>query len=241
MNPARARFAILVALAAIAGALQAQTADLRGEQVVKLQCIKCHEAGVNGAPKIGDREAWIPRMKQGMDRLVRSAIRGHGKMPARGGMAQLTDPEFRAAVLYMVNGRAPEPKQAPAPAAAPDPNVKVVGGTEFRLGVVAAESLRGRPEASLHGGIPKGSGYYHINVSLHDSKTKAELKDARVEARVANALSGETKKLEGVAINGMTAYGNYFRLRSKDAYTITIEVYRAGSAQPTEAKFDLKR
>jgi cytochrome c5 len=37
------------------------------------------------------------------DGTVRSAIHGHGNMPARGGMADLTDPEVRAAILYMFN------------------------------------------------------------------------------------------------------------------------------------------
>ena len=45
------------------------------EQVVRSQCAKCHEAGVGGAPKIGDRAAWIPRLKQGVDSLVRSVIK----------------------------------------------------------------------------------------------------------------------------------------------------------------------
>ena len=74
-----------------------------GEQVVRMQCSKCHEAGVGGAPKLGDRAAWIPRVKQGLDTVVRSAINGHGGMPARGGMADLTDPEIRSAVIYMFN------------------------------------------------------------------------------------------------------------------------------------------
>ena len=85
-------------------------ADARtGEQIVKARCIKCHEKGVNGAPRIGDRDAWIPRLKDGLDATVRSAINGHGGMPARGGMANVTDAEMREAVIYMVNkGRVPE-------------------------------------------------------------------------------------------------------------------------------------
>ena len=57
-----------------------------GEQIVKMRCSKCHETGKGGAPKIGDRDAWIPRLKDGLDATVRSAINGHGGMPARGGM-----------------------------------------------------------------------------------------------------------------------------------------------------------
>ena len=80
-----------------------KTADRTGEAIVKAQCVKCHETGVNGAPKLGDRAAWIPRVKQGLDVVVRSAIKGHGAMPPRGGMADLTDSEIRSAVIYMMN------------------------------------------------------------------------------------------------------------------------------------------
>lgn len=95
--------AILGLAAAIPGIAQAQSADRTGEQIVRAQCAKCHDAGKSGAPKIGDRAAWIPRVKQGLDVVVRSAIRGHKGMPARGGMADLTDAELRSAVVYMFN------------------------------------------------------------------------------------------------------------------------------------------
>jgi cytochrome c5 len=72
------------------------------EEIVAGHCAKCHGAGLGGAPRIGDREAWFARLKPGVDALVRSAIHGHGGMPARGGMAELTDPEVRDAVIYMV-------------------------------------------------------------------------------------------------------------------------------------------
>ena len=83
-------------------------AERTGEQIVKAQCSKCHEAGKGGAPRIGDRNAWIPRLKDGLDNTVRSAINGHGGMPARGGVADLTDREVRGAIIYMF--------QAPPPA-----------------------------------------------------------------------------------------------------------------------------
>jgi len=74
-----------------------------GKEIVEAQCVKCHGTGAGGAPKIGDRAAWTPRVKQGLDSVVRSAIHGHGAMPPRGGMADLTDTEFRSAVVYMFN------------------------------------------------------------------------------------------------------------------------------------------
>ena len=86
---------------------KAPPAERTGEQVVKAQCIKCHQAGTGGAPKIGDRDAWIPRLKHGLDLTVQSAIKGHGGMPARGGLPDLTDREVRNAIIYMFRGSEP--------------------------------------------------------------------------------------------------------------------------------------
>jgi cytochrome c5 len=74
-----------------------------GKEIVETHCVKCHGTGVGGAPKIGDRAAWTPRVKEGLDVVVRSAIHGHGAMPPRGGMADLTDAEIRSAIIYMFN------------------------------------------------------------------------------------------------------------------------------------------
>jgi len=219
-----------------------------GAEVVKVQCMKCHETGKGGAPRIGDRAAWTPRLKNGLDNTVRSAINGHGGMPARGGMADLTDSEIRGAIVYMFNpGQVPAKGPSAALPKAPDPNHKVVDGTEIYLGIVAAESMRasyskGTPESSMHGGIPSGKGYYHVNISLFDSKTRAAITDAQVEAGVREPVSGgETKKLELVRINNTQSYGNYFRMSSNNPYTITVLIRKPGSSRVIEARFDFKR
>jgi cytochrome c5 len=72
-----------------------------GEAIVQARCNDCHATGKGGAPKVGDSKAWVGRAKDGFDSLVRSAIHGHGAMPARGGMADLTDAEMRDAVSWM--------------------------------------------------------------------------------------------------------------------------------------------
>ena len=72
-----------------------------GVEIVAARCHDCHETGVGGAPKIGDQAAWAPRLSHGIDALVRSAINGHGGMPARGGMANVTDAELRSAIQFM--------------------------------------------------------------------------------------------------------------------------------------------
>jgi cytochrome c5 len=74
-----------------------------GRQIVDMRCSQCHEAGKGGAPRIGDRAAWIPRLSYGFEATVRSAINGHGGMPARGGLPDLTDNEIRSAIVYMFN------------------------------------------------------------------------------------------------------------------------------------------
>jgi cytochrome c5 len=96
----------------------AGSAGLSGEQVVKQVCSGCHESGKGGAPRIGDRAAWAKRVSHGIDAVTDSAIHGHAGMPARGGMASITDPEMKAAVLYMFNAGGGAAGAASVPAAA---------------------------------------------------------------------------------------------------------------------------
>ncbi len=136
----------------------AKPAERSGEQIVQAQCNACHQTGVGGAPRIGDRAAWIPRATKGYDIVVRSAIKGHGGMPARGGMADLTDAEVRNAVTYMFNMGAAEAKvpqtAAPAPpaitaAAAPAKADSGKGKTVYEANCTAchAAGISGAPKA----------------------------------------------------------------------------------------------
>ncbi len=65
-------------------------------------CAACHASGVAGAPKLGDKAAWAPRVGQGVDTLVSHVIAGKGAMPPRGGSTG-TDAEIKAVVQYMVS------------------------------------------------------------------------------------------------------------------------------------------
>lgn len=220
----------------LAGMAHAQPRERSGAQIVAAQCIKCHETGLHGAPKIDDRAAWTPRMKYGLDATVRSAIKGHGAMPARGGMADLTDAELRAAILHMFYPAAAGLKPyVAAPAAARDPNHKIIGGVDLYLGIAPAAS------AAVSQPRPSGTGYYYVNLSLRDAASGAYIKDAQVEARAANAVSGgETKHLKLMALAESVSYGNFFRMQGKEPYTITVHVLRPGAAQPIEARFDFR-
>lgn len=73
-----------------------------GEKVYKSICFSCHDVGVAGSPKLGDKEAWAARIATGNDALYGSAINGKNAMPAKGGNPALSDDEIKAAVDFMV-------------------------------------------------------------------------------------------------------------------------------------------
>ena len=119
--------------------------DKSGEEVVKAVCGMCHTGGLMNSPKIGDKEAWKPRIAQGYDTLVKNAINGIRSMPAKGGNPSLTDGEIANAVAHMANSagadfKAPAPKAADAvtPADAAATPVPVEAAAVATAAVVAA-------------------------------------------------------------------------------------------------------
>jgi cytochrome c5 len=73
-----------------------------GKKIYEATCTACHGAGVAGAPKAGDKAAWAPRLKSGMDTLYASALKGKGVMPPKGGNNALADADVIAAVNYLI-------------------------------------------------------------------------------------------------------------------------------------------
>lgn len=218
-------------------------AERSGQQIVKEQCAKCHQKGVGGAPRIGDREAWTPRLKDGLDNAVRAAIHGHGGMPPRGARADLTDSEVRSAVIYMFNPASAAKMAATTRAAPPAAPYKSVDGINVYLGFAPAETMRAFPEGSversMHGGVPSGSGYYHVNVSLADAATKAPIGDAKVDMSLEEPGGPSVSKtLEPMVINNAPSYGNYFWMREKSSYVVTVRIRKPGAARPVEVKFE---
>ena len=76
-----------------------------GEDIYNSSCVACHGIGIAGAPKIGDPEAWAPRIDQGLPTLYDHAINGYqgdsGMMPPKGGAMSLSDDDVKAAVDFM--------------------------------------------------------------------------------------------------------------------------------------------
>jgi cytochrome c5 len=77
-----------------------------GQQVYQVSCGACHDAGIAGAPKLGDKGQWAKRIAKGLDTLYASGVNGvqgsAGAMPAKGGNPALSNAEVKAAVDYIV-------------------------------------------------------------------------------------------------------------------------------------------
>jgi cytochrome c5 len=91
------------ALATIAKPAAAEGAvPATGEAAFTQVCSACHGSGALGAPKVGDKAAWAPRVAQGKDTLYKTAIAGKGSMPPKGG-TQWPDATIRMTVDYMLS------------------------------------------------------------------------------------------------------------------------------------------
>ena len=145
--------------------------NMSGEQVYQTVCKTCHDAGLVGAPKFGDKAAWAPRIKRGIDKLYASAINGTDKgMPPKGGNRSLADIEVQRGVVYMANrsgasfkepaaaapsaatASAPVPGPASAPAASP-PAAAAKPGTPLDL--KAGEALMQKDGCAACHGVDK--------------------------------------------------------------------------------------
>lgn len=98
---------IIAAAATIALVASVTTAQADGQKTYQTACFACHDTGAAGAPKIGDKADWAPRIAQGTATLEEHALKGYkgkkGVMPAKGGRADISDADVKAAVAHMVS------------------------------------------------------------------------------------------------------------------------------------------
>lgn len=90
------------ALAAGMMMVSGQAAAADGKAVYEATCAACHATGVAEAPKLGDKAAWEPRLKD-LAAIKTSSLKGKGVMPPKGGNPSLSDADVLAAVDYMVS------------------------------------------------------------------------------------------------------------------------------------------
>lgn len=79
-----------------------------GEDVYQWACAACHATGEQGAPRIGDRDAWTDRSPLWSAVLLEHAKQGYLEMPAKGGHPYLGDRAVEAAGEYMLGVTFPE-------------------------------------------------------------------------------------------------------------------------------------
>ena len=88
--------ATAMTVAAVGGARTAESIYTTG-------CAACHDAGIAGAPMMGDKAAWETRQAKGYEMLVNNAYNGINGMPAKGLCADCTKEEIGIAVQYMLD------------------------------------------------------------------------------------------------------------------------------------------
>jgi cytochrome c5 len=92
-----------VAAAAIPAPAAKAEAGGGGKATYESTCKACHDSGLAGAPKFGDKAAWSARLKAGKDALYATALKGKGAMPPKGGNLSLPEADVKAAVDYIVS------------------------------------------------------------------------------------------------------------------------------------------
>ncbi|KQR60293.1 c-type cytochrome [Acidovorax sp. Leaf160] len=116
-----------------------------GEEVFKGQCAACHATGAAGAPKLGDVAAWAPRIQQGFETLVQSALKGKGAMAPQGG-GEFDDTEIARGVAYLANAAGAKFAEPDRPGAAP------AAGGASAAGAGASAAGAAAPAAAASGG-----------------------------------------------------------------------------------------
>ena len=119
-----------------------------------------------------------------------------------------------------------------------------VNDLDIFYGVIPAEIIRGHPaehpEASMHGGVPHGSGQHHLIVSIFDVRTAKRLENAQVSARVSEpGLAPQKRALEPMQFAGSITYGNFFNMSAAGPYRIDVEIRPHGQG-PTNVTFEYR-
>ncbi|NLP61005.1 c-type cytochrome [Paraburkholderia sacchari] len=128
-----------------------------GEQVYQAVCAACHASGAAGAPKFGNSGDWAPRISQGFDTLVKTALAGKGAMPPRGGTSpdDYSDYEISRAIVYMANHGGANFQDPPQPAPAAAQGASAAAGAAPASGADAAANAQAAAAAAAIAAIGK--------------------------------------------------------------------------------------
>ena len=79
------------------------SAPRTGKEIYNTYCISCHASGIAGAPMLGDKAAWAPRLTQARSIINDHVINGFNAMPARGTCMNCTNEELIKTIDYMIS------------------------------------------------------------------------------------------------------------------------------------------
>ena len=82
--------------------VQKNVKKISPKKIYVKNCAMCHNSGLAGAPKRKDKAAWEPRLKQGLDNLLKSAIAGKNGMPPKGNCLSCTEEELLETIKFMI-------------------------------------------------------------------------------------------------------------------------------------------
>ncbi len=94
------------AVATVAGLVEGPVEGLNEAAMQKWlrSCALCHIDGNGGAPRLGDAEAWQPRLAQGKDALLTHTIEGFNNMPPLGYCMSCEREDFSVLIDFMSGG-----------------------------------------------------------------------------------------------------------------------------------------
>jgi cytochrome c5 len=159
----------------VVSAAPAAAGQRSGQDIVQSTCSACHGTGALGAPRIGDKNAWGPLIKHGLDELVQVAIKGVRQMPPRGGNPDLTDIEVARAVAYMANQAGAQFNEPAAPAASAPATAQAAAAPAAAPAATTAAAAPSPPApagkpAAASGGSAKGKAVFESTcVACHGS------------------------------------------------------------------------
>lgn len=73
-----------------------------GKAIFESKCVLCHKNGIAGAPRLGNRLDWAPRIKKNFSLLLRHASTGYRAMPPKGACLECSTSDLEAAIHYML-------------------------------------------------------------------------------------------------------------------------------------------
>ncbi|MBL8386564.1 MAG: cytochrome c5 family protein [Burkholderiales bacterium] len=180
---------------------------LTGEQVYAQVCKACHESGAANAPKMGDKTAWAPRIKEGLETLLKDSIKGVGAMPPRGGNPDLSDYELTRAIVHMANASGASFKEPAAPAApaAPAPAAAAAAPAAAPAAATASTTAAAAPAPAAAPAAASGKALYDTACMACHAAGVANAPKLGDKAAWAPRIKGGSEALYAAVIKGKGA------------------------------------